>query len=95
MIKRAKKLKEVNAKDIDPRLGNDVYVNEHLTPYYSALRYACKLLHNLKLILEFWSSGHKVKLKDLHGVEHMITHKNDLIKVTNFDLTDILKQCNL
>ena len=85
----------MDLKIIDERLTKPVYINEHLSPYYSKLRYACKLLKNQKLINDFWVSGHKVKVKTLGNLTEVISHKNDLVKVTTGDITSVFENCKL
>ncbi len=73
-----KGLKELALTDIDERLTSDVFINEHLSPYYSKLRYRCKKLWQAKLISSFWVSGHKVKVKVTEASDlKVITHEND------------------
>ena len=85
----------MDLKTIDKRLTKPVYINEHLSPYYGKLRYACKLLKNDKLINDYWVSGHKVKVKTLGDAIEWICHKNDLIKVVNVDIKHIIDRCSL
>ena len=56
-LKRAKKLRSIDLRAIDERLTEKVYINEHLSPYYSKLRYVSKLLKEKSLINDFWVSG--------------------------------------
>ena len=94
-LKKAKNLRKVDLKLIDDRLTKPVYINEHLSPYYSKLRYACKLLKEKNLINDFWVTGHKVKARTLHNGTELISHKSDLIKIAGDDITAILVKCNL
>ena len=89
-LKRAKKLREIDLKVIDERLVEKVYINEHLSPYYSKLRYICKLLRENKSINDFWVSGHKIKIKTTEDDVKIISHKNDLIKFASGEITNIL-----
>ena len=90
---KAKKLRSINLTVIDERLIKPIYINEFLSPYYSKLRYACKLLKAKKLINDFWVSGHKVKVKTLEDNVNIISHKDDLIKIAKDDITAILVEC--
>ena len=95
-LKRAKKLRNIDLKEqVDVRLTEKVYINEHLSPYYSSLRYACKLLLGMKIIKEFWVTGHKVKVKSLDDTVKIVSHKNDLRDLTSRDISDILATCKL
>ena len=95
-LKRAKKLKNIDLKAVDERLLEKVFINEHLSPYYSSLRYACKLIFEMKLIKEFWTSGHKVKVKLLDDEIKIISHKDDLLNLTTgTDISSILTKCKL
>ena len=89
-LKRAKKLREMDPKVIDDRLKEHVYINEHLSPYYAKLRYACKLLREKKLIKDFWVAGHKIKAKTIEDEVKFISHKNDLLKFASPEDVNIL-----
>ena len=95
-LRKSKTLRKLDLKVIDERLTKPVYINEHLSPYYGKLRYACKLLKTEQLINDFWVSGHKVKVKTFENITELISHKNDLIKfVNNVDISAILEKCKL
>ena len=94
-LKKAKNLRKLDPKVIDERLIKPIYINEHLSPYYSKLRYACKLLKNQHMINDFWVSGHKIKVKTLGNLIEIISHKNDLMKVISGDITSVIDQCKL
>lgn len=98
-LRNSFKLRKMNVKNIDGRLESPIYVNEHLSPYYAKLRYACKLLHEQGLLNEYWVSGHKVKVKSINDEVKQIGHKIDLINLTkgdvNVDISDILIRCKL
>ena len=97
-LRRAWKLRKMDLKHIDSRLTAPVYINEHLSPYYSKLRYACKLLYNEELVSDYWVSGHKVKVT-MHGSDrvNIIRHKDALINLipTSIDIVHILHKCKL
>ena len=61
-VSHGKDLRDKLLTDIDARLTKPIYINEHLTPYYSQLRYRCKLLWQAKMIHGYLVSGHKVKV---------------------------------
>ena len=95
VLRRAKHLKDIKMEEIDPRLVEPVYINEHLSPYYAKLRYACKLLYKEKLVESFRSSSHKIKVK-VDGEEKLIQHKDDLVKLLpEIDISNILIACRL
>ena len=97
ILQRAKRLKDVKLEEIDERLTLPVYINEFLSPYYSQLRYACKLLHEENLVDSFRSNGHKIRVK-LAGskMEKLIQHKNDLVELfPDKDISDILSMSRL
>ena len=48
-----------------------------------------------KLIEDFWVSGHKVKAKTLNERISIVSHKNDLLELTEEDVTDIFSKCKL
>ena len=78
VLNKRKLLRDMDLSTIDPRLTSPVYINEHLTAYYSKLRYACKQLKSAKLLDSFWISGHKVKAKLVpDGEINIISHKDD------------------
>ena len=83
----------MNLLSIDERLTKPIFINEHLSPYYGKLRYACKLMKEQKLINDFWVSGHKVKVKTLNDDIEIISHNSDLIKVTDQNIVEILSKC--
>jgi hypothetical protein len=96
-LRNSRKLRKMKMTNIDQRLTQPIYLNEHLSPYYSKLRYACKILHENGHLNEYWVSGHKIKVKQIANgrVEH-IAHKDDLIKsIPSVDISDILHKCNL
>ena len=78
-IKRKRKtLKDIVLTEVDPRLTQPVYINDHLTNYYGKLRYICKQLWMDKKLQNFWVAGHKVKAMVTAGGEiKTITHKSD------------------
>ena len=89
-LKKAKKLKNIDLREIDARLTEKVYINEHLSPYYAKLRYVCKLLKEKKLINDFWVSGHKIKIKAADDEVKNISHRDDLLNFSEGDITGIL-----
>ena len=89
-LKRAKNLREIDLHAIDERLTENVYINEHLTPYYSKLRYVCKLLKGSKSINDFWVTGHKIKIKTTGNEVKNISHRDDLLDFATGEITDIL-----
>ena len=97
VLKRAKRLKDIKLEEMDERLVEPVYINEFLSPYYSKLRYACKLLHNENLVESFRSNGHKIRVTLGRGkVERLIQHKNDLVELfPDEDISEILSTCRL
>ena len=68
----------------------DDLLNEHLSPYYSKLRYVSKLLKERSLINDFWVSGHKLKIKTSDDEVKIISHKDDLLIYSEGDITVIL-----
>ena len=68
-------LKDLDLKTIDERLTETVYINEHLSPYYSKLRYMCKKLWQAGMLSKFWVAGHKIKA--------VITEGDDVIMITH------------
>ena len=92
-LSKAKTLRTMNLLSIDERLTKPIFINEHLSPYYGKLRYACKLMKEQKLINDFWVSGHKVKVKTLNDDIEIISHNSDLIKVTDQNIVEILSKC--
>ena len=95
VLRRAKRLKDIQLEEIDERLVEPVFINEYLSPYYSKLRYACKLLHEEKLVDSFRSTGHKIRVT-IGGEEKMISHKVDLLNLLpEKDLSNILRTCRL
>ena len=96
ILKKAWKLRKLDVKNIDRRLTEPVYINEHLSPYYSKLRFACKLLYDQELVSEYWVSGHKVKVKMADNSRvHIIRHKDDLINLIPIDISHIILKCKL
>ena len=94
-LQHAKKLRHINLTEIDARLTKPLYINEHLSPYYGKLRYACKLMKEQKIILDFWVSGHKVKAKTLNERIQLVSHKNDLLELTDKNIVEIVSKCKL
>ena len=89
-LKRAKELRKTDLRGIDVRLTEKVFLNEHLSPYYSKLRYVSKLLKEKSLINDFWVSGHKLKIKTSDDEVKIISHKDDLLIYSEGDITVIL-----
>ena len=90
-------MRDINLEEVDERLILPVYINEFLSPYYSKLRYACKLLHDNNLVESYRSNGHKIRVK-LGGdkVERLIQHRNDLVELLpDIDISEFLSTARL
>ena len=94
LLRHAKNLKDKVLTDIDERLSKPIFINEHLTPYYSQLRYRCKMLWKAKMIEKFWVSGHKVKVCVAKEDDYKIlSHTNDIFDLfPGMDINHVFRE---